>query len=129
MLYLILIPLKTINQKLDKLIMKYDDVDTNYYIDIINYNCIKKSVFGKGNKLEYGNKKLNFPVSNKEYLEYLEKNKLVELENIKKLDKIKKDFAYCFLTYYDIKEYQLSSLRYDKKRNKYLTNEEIINNE
>ncbi len=155
MLMLLPFPLKSLMKKLERVSKKYNDTNTDYYIDStgyqLDYRTIEKNILGCGQILQYNGYDIIFPINGKEYIEYIDsvKNKQI-YDNIKSLNyvknnynnsylemaqniseneikKIQKKFNSCFLTYYDIPEYQLSVLRYDEKRKKYLTNEEIIN--
>lgn len=151
---IILLPfsLNYLIKKLNKETNKYNNTDTNYYIDStgyqLDYKVIKKSVLKKGKMLEYFGHTLMFPSSLEEYQKYLKPTvnyqKINDLKYIKEnfndsylelateitkkqINKIQKKYAACFLTYYDIPDYQLSVLRYDEKNKKYLSNEEILN--
>ncbi len=154
---LIILPfsLKKLTKKLEKLTTKYNNINTNYYIDStgyqLDYRTIEKNILGDGQELQYNGYNLIFPSNNEKYIKYVESlensdtyNNIKALNYVKnnynesylqmaqsisedEIKKIQKKYNGCFLTYYDIPEYQLSVLRYDEKRKKYLTNEEIIN--
>ena len=141
--------LKGLQKKYNKLINKYKN--TNYYIDSsgsINNIIIDKSILGDGKEEKYNGHKLVFPsklhdfneiVFKKEYIKEMERNSFLKkyspkyyenrfINHISQefIDSIEMRFKACYLNYYDMEEYQLSVLRYDNIKDKYLTNEELL---
>lgn len=156
MILLLPFSLKTLNKKLTKEVNKFNNIKTDYYIDSsgyeLDYKFIKKSILGDGKILKYLNHEYIFPQEKEKYIQFIDtikdkKYKKIKILNYVKhnfsdsydfmvnhitkreIQKIKKHYNCCFLTYYDIPDYQLSVLRYDEKKKKYLTNKEIINYE
>lgn len=139
---------------LNKELNRYRMINTDTYIDSTGYQLkgliIPKQILGNGKIVEYNGTKVCFPsnikllveMKNNEYVskslseirsfEYL-KNKNCEYYNkylskylLNEISRLQKRYSACYLNYYDMKEYQLSVLRYDEKRKKMLSNEEII---
>ncbi len=143
-------------KKLEKEIQKYDNVDTDYYVDGTGYQfnglTIKKEILGQGNRLEYNGNKFAFPSNLEEYIKNIDNKKITKthrkikklkyikdnfsdsyLERVtrvskKEIKRIQKKYPTCYLNYFDLPEYQLSILRYDEKTERFLSNDEILNN-
>ena len=146
--------LKSIMKKIEKERNKYSNIESNYYIDSTGYQLggmvINKNIFKNGKELEYNGHKFVFPKDLNGYVKCTDKeeleNRYQEVKTIsyikrefpesyldkeyqcsdKTLKNISKKYSSCFLNYFDIEDYQLSILRYDEKNNKYLSNEEIF---
>ena len=141
--------LKRLEKKYYKLINKYKD--TGYYIDStnnINMGIFEKSIFGKGKEESYNGHKLVFPenksafcktiydmslikdMDHKSFLrkfspKYYEDNFINHISQ-EFIDNIELKYKACYLNYFDMDEYQLTVLRYDNNKKKYLTNEEVL---
>jgi len=141
--------LKTLQKKYHKLISKYQD--TNYYIDSSTHikGCIfDKSIFGSGKEESYNNHKIMFPdnkkgfdktvydkslINDMEHKSFLKKfspkyyeNNFINHVSKEFIDNIESRYKACYLNYYDMEDYQLTVLRYDNKKDKLLTKEEVI---
>lgn len=143
-------------KKLDKERKKYNNIDTNYYIDGSGYQLngvvIQKAILGNGRHLEYNGHNYNFPLNTQKYIETMDNirtkkakyNRVKQLKYIKdnftesylsratnistkEIKRIQKRYPACYLNYFDMPEYQLSVLRYDEKEDRYLSNDEILN--
>lgn len=94
-----------IYRKLSRILQKYNNENTGYYI----YSKCE----GRG-------------------FITIEKNKVTECRNIVNesmdalIDRLSKRYEGCFLNYYDNDDYQLSVLRYDEKEERMLSNDEIF---
>lgn len=154
--YILLRPfsVKKLVKLLNKELSRYNDVETNNYIDSSGYQLkgliINKDILGKGKVIKYNDIDVSIP-SNFNKLEKLKNEYISEImTNVKEFDYVKKEnqeyynkflstylsnkllelqkrYSACYLNYYDIDEYQLSILRYDEKNDKLLSNDEIIN--
>lgn len=141
--------IKTLRKRYDKLINKYKN--TKYYIDStasINGQVFEKSMFGIGKEMIYCNHKFVFPSKLEEYNNFVYSEELRNdinyksflrkfspkyykekyVDNISQefIDNIESRYKACYLNYFDMDEYQLSVLRYDNKKDKYLTNTEVL---
>ena len=142
---------------LDKLINKltkernrYNNCETNYYIDGTGYQfydiAISKDVLGKGDMQEYNEHNYSFPTDLEEYMKIVSKKgnlkSIEELKYIKynysyfenvdfiaeeEIKKIQRKYPLCYLNYFDMPDYQLSVLRYDEKEDRFMTDDEILN--
>ncbi len=141
-----------INRKLNKQLAK--NKNTNYYIDstgtLLKGKIFNKSIFGSGKEYEYNGYKLMFPskltdfnnmyfndkeINETKHIKYLKENspvyyrkKYVDSISNELLEKIEHRYKSCHLTYFDLDDYQLSILRYDNNKKKYLSNEELVKN-
>ena len=141
--------LKRLQKKYNKLINMYKD--TNYYIDsTVNIGCniFEKSIFGNGKEESYNGHKFVFPAKISEFNKiafdkelindlnhksFLKKfspkyyeNRFINHVSSEFIENIESRYKACYLNYFDMDEYQLSVLRYDNKKDRYLTNEEVL---
>ena len=144
-----LVNLKRLEEKYNSIIKTYNN--TKYYIDStgnLDYKIFDKNIFGDGKEENYNGHKINFPskmhdfntlmfdsnyIKDIDYMNFLRKNspkyyKDKYINHISKefIDSIEKRFKACYLNYYDMGEYQLSVLRYDNKKDKFLSNKEVL---
>lgn len=135
--------------KLDRLSKKYSDTDSDYYVDASGYQfqeiIFSKKILGKGKYMNYLGHNVKFPDDSNLYLKNCSTNneKILKLSFIKKeynisynrclreemendYIKVSKKYGPCYLTYYDIPEYQLTVLRYDEKEDRLLSNDELV---
>lgn len=137
-------------KKYDKYIKKLNDRKSEYYFNSAASSksmVFKYSTLGKGKDVKINNLNVRIPTKTNEYIEEFEdkfkdnlyinyiKNMSKKKENnIKNIESVieKEDvnltklYSACNLTYYDMDEYQLTVLRYDEKKDKLLSNKEII---
>ena len=146
---LFFVRMKNLEKKYNNLINKYQN--TNYYIDSTNNinTCIfDNTIFDNGKKENYNGHKLMFPSNinafnkvafNKKIIKEIEDKRFLKkfspvyyqnkyINNLSKefIDNIEHRFRACYLNYFDMDEYQLSVLRYDNIKDKYLNNEEVL---
>jgi hypothetical protein len=141
--------LKGLQKRYNKLISKYKD--TNYYIDSttnIDSHIFDKTIFGNGKEETYNGHKIMFPsnmsafskvayeksfIKDIEHKSFLKKfspkyyeNKYINNISQEFIDNIEFTYKACYLNYFDMEDYQLSVLRYDNVKDRYLSNEEVL---
>lgn len=76
MILLLPISLKRLLKSLEKTQRKYDNANTNYYVDStgyqLDYRYIEKDILGEGSILSYNGHSLIFPSQKDKYIEYME---------------------------------------------------------
>ena len=141
---------KKLNKKLNRYLDKYKN--TNYYVDSTGYllkgKVFDKSIFGNGKEEDYNGFNVVFPSKLNAFNNMYFDNKLIEdvkrkkylkehspvyyksrfIDNLSKefVDAIEYRYKSCYLNYFDLDDYQLTILRYDNKKQKYLSNEEVL---
>ena len=100
--------------------MKYNNFNISFPSKIKEFENIKNNI----SMLLYINELKNFDYLKKTNQEYY--NEYLNCYILKKIKILQKKYSACYLNYYDMKEYQLSILRYDEKYDRMLSNDEIV---